>query len=211
MRALLLAATALTLAAPALALDLRADTKSYPTAGLRALQLQLPAGEVTVSGTDDDHVRVTVGVHCDDRHEDRCRKMAERLELDTERRGDALVVKVHDRRKWQRGGAHVRYEVQVPRRLALELEFGAGELEVVDVGRDVRVEMGAGEATLRLRESDVSSVDVAVGVGEAKLRSRGRTYESHGFIAQTLSWDGTAGANHVKVELGAGEVTLHLD
>ncbi len=211
MRLPLLGASALlVLALPAHALDLRADTKAYPTDGLRALHLTLPAGEVLIEGTDDDHARITVGVHCDGHSSERCRELARKLELESRRDGDALVLEVRDEAKWRRGNAHVRFEVQVPRRLALEVEFGAGELEVIDVGRDIDVEMGAGEATFRLREADVSSVRATVGVGEASLRSGDRTYPSRGFISRTLNWEGDRGIAHVKVALGAGEVSFRL-
>ncbi len=212
MRALVLSAAALLcLSGVAGAVDLRSQTKSYPAAEYHSLLLDLAAGEVAVEGSDDDHVRITVTVHCDDMDEDACQRRARHVDLDATRNGDQLDLTVANDHGWRNTRSHLRIEVQVPRSLAVELKFKAGELQVTDLGRDVHVTMGAGEARLRLRESDVGSVRAYVGVGETRLHTHAATYEGDGFISRSLRWTDGRGPSQVRVTLGAGEVDLRLE
>ncbi len=210
MRALMLSVTAaLLLATPVSALDLRAETKSYPAAGVRSLALELPAGEVTIETTDGPDVRLTVGVHGRGSTSD-CERRARRLHLDAERRGDALALTLKDGSHWRVCRTSVRTEVRVPRGIAVELKFGAGELQVFGLDDDLEVKMGAGEAILHLRESDVGAVRVRVGAGDATLHRRGEVQDGSGFISRTLHWGGP-GPAQVRVLLGAGDVDLRLE
>jgi hypothetical protein len=205
-------AAALTLVtiAPAHAYDLRSQTKSYPTTGAQRVSLQLPPGEVTVAGTDDASVRITISIHCDDSPQ-RCDRRAENLELDQSLVGGTLAIEVRDHEHgWHHRGG-VRTEVQVPRGLPLTLDVGAGEVEIVDAGSDVHVNLGAGQATLRLRDRDVNSVHARVGVGDVSLRALGHNVDSGGFISRSLDWDAGHGAARVHVQVGAGEVDVRVD
>ncbi len=212
MRALLAtAALVLVLAAPSHARDLQSQTKSYAAAGLHKLTLELPPGEVTLRSSGDDHVRLTVGIHCDHDDDRACERRAEDLDLDSDRNGDQLGITLKDRTSWNGRHTDVRSIVEVPRGVAVSLELGAGELNVYDLGDDLEVAMGAGDATLHLRESDVGSVRVRVGVGDATLHTRTATYDGDGFISRTLHWGGGSGSARVRIVLGAGDVDLRLD
>jgi len=214
MRALLPGALALlglfVLSGPAGATDLRSQTKAWSIEGIHALDLDLAAGQVAIEGSDGDRVRLTVGVHCEDLSESDCQRRARDIDLEATRRGDVLEIRVRNGSVWRNTRSHLRVEVQVPRTLPVDLEFKAGELEITDLGRDVHVAMGAGEARLRLREDDVGAVRAHVGVGDTRLRTREATYDGDGFISRSVRWEGGHGAARVKVTLGAGEVDVRL-
>jgi hypothetical protein len=204
------AALSLVMTAAAGAHDLRSQTKSYPVAGARRVALDLPPGEVIIAGTSDSCVRVSVSLHCDGSEQD-CERRAARLELDQSRQDGTLSIDIHDRgHGWHHRGG-VRTEVQVPRGLALTLNVGAGEVEVEDAGGDVRIELGAGQATLRLRDRDVSSVHASVGVGDVSLRALGRSIDSEGFISRSADWGAGHGKARVDVSVGAGQVYVRID
>ena len=208
--ALLSVAAVLALAGPARALDLRSQTKSYPTTGLHQVELELPPGDLTIEAVDGDQLRLTVDVHCDGASADACERRARNLDLDDRTRDGAIALTLKDETHWHIAHTDLRMRVQVPRALALSLEFGAGDLDVYDLAGDIDVKMGAGDARFHLREGDVGAIRARVGAGDATLRARGQTVDGSGFISRTLHWSGRGTAS-VRVVLGAGDVDLRLE
>ena len=106
---------------------------------------------------------------------------------------------------------HVRGRILVPQGRSLEVDFPAGELSIRGVRGDLNVDAGAGEISIVIREADVRSVRLGVGIGEASLSVAGRNIEGSGWLGQKVRWGEGAGASRVAVNLGVGELGVTLD
>ena len=91
--------------------------------------------------------------------------------------------------------------------------MGAGEVRISGLGRDLNVELGAGDIEIRMPEDAVRSVELQAGVGDAQLRrTRGsvETARAH-LIGASVRWNEGRGDARVQAQVGAGDVDLVLD
>jgi hypothetical protein len=75
----------------------------------------------------------------------------------------------------------------------------------------VRVELGVGDVNVLMRESDVNSVHLTVGVGDATLRHPGHAQAVSGLLGRKVRWSDGTGPAHVNVDLGVGDIDVRLD
>lgn len=204
---------ALVLALPAAADDDRrvgSLTADIPTAGIASVALRLPVGTVRVEPSPDDRVHVDLEVLCsfDDFG---CDEDADELELFSAREGNRLLVRVDGMRAVKSLKLRVRGHVLVPRGKALDVDLPVGELRIRGITGDLDVGVGCGEVVIALREHDVRTVRLAVGIGEATLTVAGRHIEGSGWLGQKVRWGDGPGAARVAVNLGVGELGVKLD
>ena len=230
-----LAAMAATLAVIALFVVLallaaRADaatrtlTGAYEPRSAHVLELDIPFGDVRIRGVEGGSVRVRVEAECTG--DSRCDEFLEGLRLESRNRGGALQVKLEsgesfaaldgeDHGSRRHGSGHrdsgFTVTVEMPRSLALELDFGAGELSIEDLRDDVTVDMGAGEIDVRMPERSVHSVEVNLAVGETAIHQGGRTREYTNVLGGPVRWTSGRGDSEIEVNLGAGEVEVTLE
>jgi hypothetical protein len=211
-------------ASPARAGERRVLTGEYPVANARRLEVSVPFGEVRIEGTDDGQVRVRVEAECDgDRH---CDEFLEDLRLEGKNRGGALHVKLegsnfhagldfdrHDR-GWDRDGdtdIDITVVVKVPRSLKVDLNMGAGEVNVVGLRQDLSIDLGAGEVNVHMLARHVGSVEVDMAVGETVIHQGGKTKEYARVLGGPVRWREGNGEAGIDVNLGAGAVEVTLD
>ncbi|MEO0424132.1 MAG: hypothetical protein AAF184_17470 [Pseudomonadota bacterium] len=132
------------------------------------LRLDLPVGQVDVVGTDGDELRARMQIECK-ANKRRCAKRAERATLSTISNGNTLTLLASPEGMNAYKGAQVRITVEVPRSETLEVEFGAGELDVRDVDACVSLRMFAGEADLHLAGERIDDISLKTGMGESAL------------------------------------------
>jgi hypothetical protein len=205
-----LAALALTASAQADDRRIRDLTGSYPAAAARRIALDLPPGEIRIEPSPDGRLRVELGVYCalDGEH---CDERAEGLSLATEVDGNTLRLKVEGMPTVNVRGLNLRGRILVPRATTLDVDLPAGELKIRGIEADLDVDVGAGEITIELRERDVRSVRVGVGIGEASLSVGGHTIEGSGWLGHRVRWGEGSGSSRVAVNLGVGEVHVGLN
>jgi hypothetical protein len=220
-------------ASPAQAGERRALTGEYPVANARRLEVSVPFGEIRIEGTDDGQVRVRVEAECDgDRH---CDEYLEDLRLDSTNRGGALHVKLegsnfhagldfdrddhrakrdrHDR-GWDHDGdtdMDITVVVKVPRSLKVDLNMGAGEVNIEGLRQDLSIDLGAGEVNVHMLARHVGSVDVNMAVGETVIHQGGKTKEYARVLGGPVRWREGKGEAGIDVNLGAGAVEVTLD
>lgn len=213
--ALLLLAAA-PLAAPALADDdvtVREDSAAFTAQGARWLSVEVPIGELIVRGGDGDRVQARLEVRCDEDSR-RCRQRAAGIRLRPQRDDDELSLEVVGYPKSHTGNnpPQAYVELIVPRRLALRLELGVGEVEVRGLAGDLDLELGVGEARVFVAEQAVRRVGIDVGIGEANLSPRpdGTRSSRFLFLGNEVDWREGTGRANVDVEVGVGEATVRL-
>jgi hypothetical protein len=175
-----------------------------------AVGVEAPVGEVRVAGGEGGEIAVVVELRCDDDHR-RCREAAGRVRLDAETRDGRLQIAVADWPRHGDSGLELEMELRLPRRLALALKVGVGEIHAEDLTGDLDLELGVGECYLSLAEAAVKAVKVAVGVGEATLSVQRHEIEGSGFLGRSIDWRGGSGTARVAVDCGVGEVEVELE
>jgi hypothetical protein len=184
-------------------------TRELSTAGVVRVELRLPVGSVRVEPSPDDKVHVDLEVWCSTTVFG-CEEEARELELRTSRDGNRLLVRVDGIRSMALG-LTARGRVLVPKGKAVEVDLPVGELEVRGVTGDLDVDVGVGDVAIELREPDVRTVRLRVGIGEATLAVAGRHIEGSGWLGQKVRWGDGTGAARVAVNLGVGELGVKLN
>lgn len=221
--AAVLAAMFLVLAAsPAGASEQRTLTGDYPVANARRLEVGVPFGEIRIVGTDDSRVRVRVKATCDD--DSHCDEFLEDLRLEGTTRGGTLHVKLEgsnfhtglDRNG--RGNddedgpdTEVSIVVEVPRSLNVDLNMGAGEVNIEGLRQDLSIDLGAGDVNVHMQARHVGSVDVNMAIGETTIHQGGKTREYARVLGGPVRWREGKGEAGIEVNLGAGEVEVTLE
>ena len=207
---------ALTLAAALLcALPASADVtvrhleKQIPAGSIQQVNLDIPVGEVEVTGWEQPQVHVDVKLECN-RDREACRKAAEKIQVVYSQDDDRLRIEMKNWPKWGNNGLEAHIRVQVPRQLALNADLGVGEMEIAGIEGHLNADVGVGELDITLPASAVASVSADTGVGEANLSASGHRYESSGLVAKTIKWTKGTGSSKVKADVGVGEINVRL-
>jgi hypothetical protein len=190
-----------------------AESKTFPLEGARRLELDVAVGDVRVQTGDGDRIEAKLELRCSTTSR-RCRERAAELHLAPTRSGDDLSLRLRGYGEDKRGMHHPEVDLRlvVPASLALFVDMGVGELEVDGVEGDVTVDLGVGEASVRVPEGAVRSVALDVGVGEAQLSPRQDESRHSGFLflGNEVDWRDGSGASRIVIDVGVGEAQVRL-
>jgi hypothetical protein len=206
-----LLAAALLWTVPALAdkEQVRSFSKRLPTGSVRRVELDFPVGEVVVDAWNGADLQLDVQLRCR-RGQASCRDAAERVRLVYSTDDDKLHIEIKDWPKLSGKGLEARVQVQMPRRLPLDVDLGVGEMRVAGLENDVKANVGVGELNLTLPASAVATVSADTGVGDANLTAGGRHYESSGLFTKELRWKKGTGSARVAADCGVGQINVKL-
>jgi hypothetical protein len=211
MRRLAVVLALLALAAPARSETLQAQTKAWDVAPGVRFHLEFPVGHLRIEATNDSRVRLELQVRCDHGSPARCAERAKDLRLQVDQDSKSLRVAIKGYPRFSSNGFHVDGTLLVPKALESRIEMGVGELEMDGLAGNLDVDLGVGEATLRLDEVSFGSADVEVGVGDASLRSKAGVRHSSGFISRTVRWNDGEGPSHVSLHVGVGDARVRME
>lgn len=125
--------------------------KSFTAGKVQALRIHVGAGDVSVSRTesDSDEIRITaVKVLSGDRVSESMRPMLDRIHTKAALDGSTLAIS-EDYPDMPSGvSAVVNYELTVPRRLALDVETGSGDMKVKGIEGGLTLNSGSGDIEL---------------------------------------------------------------
>jgi len=209
MRHLAIALAALSVAAVALSAERRIIELNRTAQGVEAVEIQAGVGDVSV--TADPANAVTAHVEVSPKKSSFWGSGArdiENLDIAGEMRGTTLVLRLrpedgHDTKFGE------DWTVRLPARLALKVKLGVGDVTVIDMGSDVRAEVGVGDVKIEGTYEVFGDIHANCGVGDATLRTPAGRNEGEGFIAHTLRATGP-GKAEIHVEAGVGDVTIRL-
>ena len=186
-------------------LEHEAEAGSHESVGFEG-----SVGEVTVVGVSGETVRVEVEIRFERERDNACRRAAEDVDLRMRLRGDRIDFEIEDWPKLPNKRISFRARVEVPRRMALEIGMGVGEISVEGMESDVEVDVGVGEVSVEMNERHVRHIELDTGVGEALLRTGDRTIDGQGFVGSHLTWRDGPGDARVEVDAGVGEIEVTL-
>jgi hypothetical protein len=209
-------------------------TRTIKAGDLQSLDISSGIGDVTIKGRDGlDEVTIEVvltprrgGFFSSKRQAERD---VEAASLETAVKRDQLKLRVvtpkdddEDRRFEE------RWILEVPSRLALEIEHGVGDIDIRGVSAGIELDSGVGDVEIEVPEGNVAvdlgvgtavvrapaavygSAEAAGGVGSASLQVRGEKIESGGFVSKSASWSGD-GRFRIEVAVGVGDAVIKLN
>lgn len=199
-------------AGTASATDRREVAESFALDGAVEVLVDMEIGELTVEAFDADRVEVELDLRCRS-SSPTCERQLERIDIREERRSERLRVHFGGITKSTSRRIEVEVTVRVPRVAQLGVDLAIGEVDITGVERDVFVDMGIGEVRLWLSRAAVGSVYLDAGIGEAALYGAESHAESSRpfLVGSELDWDAGDGDAEIVVDLGIGEISVHLD
>jgi len=184
---------------------------SRPAEGLASLTIKAGVGDVQIEGDATGEVVVQVevkskgGFFFSDRES---RREAEALQIETRTSGDELSLSLgpehHGDTRWAE-----RWTVRVPAAFAASVKLGVGEITVLDLDGNVKVEIGVGDVRIEGTYQSFGDVHATCGVGDVSLRTPSGRDQGEGFIAHTLSANGPGKAT-IRAHAGVGDVKIRL-
>ena len=192
--------------------DVREIEESFDIKGEQTLRIDFPVGELRIEGSGGNKVEAEFIIRCRWGAGD-CEEALEGLHLKTRSSDSRLNLELDGFPKWHKKWLQTEGVIRMPKRNALDLDMGVGELEIEGLGSDLRVDIGVGEASLRLPEKKFETISLDVGVGEAELfgahdRVAGRRSM---LVGSEIYWNEGKGSSRVKVDIGVGEITVWLE
>lgn len=195
----------------------RSITRDVPSDGIRTIRVDIPAAEVRIRGVDAAGVTARLDATCDGGGEEddaSCRGYLDGLDLRTTVAHGRLRIELTGIRRHSGRDTDLTVTLEMPRRLALEVEMGAGDLNVADLRGDLRLKVGAGRVSVHAPESTAGSVDANVGIGDASVVHDGRRVEpshSSGNFGTELHWSRGPGDASIEVRVGVGQAEVTLE
>ena len=192
--------------------EVKSLSEEFDTSGYEGITLEVSVGAVHIKGADVDQVLAEVRVRCPRRMDlDECRDRADDVEITADDSRGKLVLEVRGLSKWRSRGMNVDVHFTVPEDLPFELDMGIGEVEIVDLRSDLKVDLGIGEVSIRMDEEVVGSVTLDNGIGESNLLYSDGKQSTSGFLGgKEVVWNRGPGTHEVIVELNIGEIEVRL-
>jgi hypothetical protein len=222
--------TALAVVPTAVAEEVRTLSDTVPAAGLERLVLESGVGDVEVVATTGDRVSFEVRLEARRGGFFSSKKRAERevdeATLNVEVVGSTLTLAVDsdaDERRFEE-----TWRLEIPARLAFELDLGVGDVTVRGVAGDlsiesgvgdvvvdgatggVDVELGVGNVVVTAPLAGAGRVECSAGVGDASIRAGGDVVTGDGFVGHECDYAGR-GEHEITVEVGVGDARVRLE
>jgi hypothetical protein len=224
-------ALTLAVAAPATAGAPRILNGGVPAAGVDRVKLDAGVGDVFIVAVENAD-RVAVEVELKPRRGGffssmkRAEREVEEARLRVDVSAGTLLLEIEsdvDDRHFEE-----RWTIELPTRLAVEVELGVGDMEirglsgelgielgvgdvlVEGVSGDVDIEVGVGDAAVNAAADAYGSVSGSGGVGDARLTVRGERVSSSGFVGHSAEWSGE-GEHHIEISVGVGDARVTLE
>ena len=231
-RALTITCILLLAAAAVVAADERRTlSDTIPVADIEQLRLDTSVGDVSISAVDTDVL--TVEVELTARRGGffsslaKSERVVETARLEALRHDGILDLRIdaegdEDDRRFEE-----QWTIQAPARLALMLDLGVGDAEIVGIAGDIEVDAGVGDVRIDAAGGDVyldlgvgdarvvaeaaayGVVECSGGIGDSRIDVGERRVSSDGFMGHSTSWRGDGPAS-IEIEAGVGDVVVIL-
>lgn len=134
------------------------------------LSIEAGAGSMDVTGVAGlDRIKVTATIVVPDADQDKAaRAMEKRMVLSLQEKGNEAELKAWFKNKFMGFGSdsYIVLDVNVPKGMAVEIDDGAGSIEVIDVEGDITIDDGSGSIDVE----NVASVKVDDGSGSVTIK-----------------------------------------
>ena len=174
------------------------------------IEVRIPAGEVEFVEAEDSDFHAELEVFCPAPDSHCARKLADLdWQVDNTRRGTVVSLQPHG--AFASRNADVRIRVALPAAVDTHIDMKAGEL-IANVNSCLTVDMEAGDLRITVPESLLRSAALDVGIGDAAIRSRGKTRDGRRsvLVGAESYWDNGPGNCDMKVDLQVGDGLIEI-
>lgn len=203
----------LLLVAPLLALEVSQDFASDPiVVADEPVKVAFKAGELRIVGTEGDELAAHLTATCR-KGKPRCvRELGELRIVAIPSGGNIeLVFEGLNKRKAKR--MNFEAVVRVPESSPVNVKMGVGALEIENLRGDLAVDMWIGDLVVRMSETDVHSVLMDAGIGDAEINAfgGGGRHRRPMLVGREVSWTDGSGSARLDLDLQIGDISVKLE
>jgi hypothetical protein len=194
----------------------RTITLQEDVSQVELIKLNVPAGDVEITGTTGNSVTAVVTATCQKGSRENCYQVLKDLGWSKET-GSIAEFGLSPAGITRYDHVTINVKFGVPKDKKLEVNLSAGELRIAGTSACLTANVNAGELNIKLKESQLASAELNAKVGDAKLvTAKGETIEGQRslLVGASLDWksaDTNIGACHTKASVLAGEVQIVLN
>lgn len=169
---------------------------------ITSLQLSIPVGELELNTHKGDELIVEVKVTESDNSWFSSVSL-DNATLESDQRGDELNLEVDIEDTKQ------TWTVTVPESLHLSINMGVGEVDIRGIAASLDLDLGVGDASIELADTNYHKIQLETGVGDAELAGFSNVRETRAMVSKDVAWKGN-GEEELYVEVGVGDVEVSL-
>ncbi len=176
------------------------------------IKLNVPVGEVIVSGTTGNNLTAVATISCQKEKRENCYQLLKELSW-SKTTGNTAEFSLAPGGITRYDHVSIKIKFGVPQDKKLDINLSAGELRIDNTSACLNAEVNAGEINIKLKEDQLDSAKLTAKVGDVKLvTARGDAIEGERsmLVGASLDWKGT-GTCQTKASVLAGEVHLELN
>lgn len=176
------------------------------------IHLNFMAGEMRIVGTDGDQLRAHLTATCR-KARPKCLQRLEKLRIVSRTYSQGVEVDFIGITKRRAKRIDFEAVVEIPRSNALDIKMGIGSLEITDLEQDLSVDMWIGEVRVHMPSSEVHSVLLDTGIGDAEIVVPGSHVDEHRplLIGSEAVWTQGTGSARLDLDLQIGDISVWLD
>ena len=190
----------------------RSITLQEDVSGAELIRLDVPAGDVEITGTTGTSVTAVVKASCQQEKRDKCLELLKELGW-SKKTGNVTEFGLSPSGITHYDHVTLKVKLGVPKDKKLEVNLTAGELRIEGTSACLTANVNAGEVNIKLKESQLASAELSAKVGDVKLvTAKGDRMEGERslLVGASLDWKGT-GTCQTKASVLAGEVQIMLN
>ncbi|HOY23723.1 MAG TPA: DUF4097 family beta strand repeat-containing protein [Cellvibrio sp.] len=190
----------------------RTFTLQEDVSGAELIRLDVPAGDVEITGTTGSSVTAVVKASCQQEKRDKCLELLKELGW-SKKTGNVTEFGLSPSGITHYDHVTLKVKFGVPKDKKLEANLTAGELRIEGTSACLTANVNAGEVNIKLKENQLASAELSAKVGDVKLvTAKGDKMEGERslLVGASLDWKGT-GTCHTKASVLAGEVQIVLN
>lgn len=192
--------------------DERSITFQDDVSSLDVIKLNIPVGDVSISGTTGNNLTAVVTGSCKKDNREDCYKVLKELNW-SKKTGGITEFALKPSGITNYNNMNMKVKLSVPNDKKLEIDVSAGELRIDGTSACLTATVNAGEIKINLKESQLASAELDAKVGDVKLISA-QNHVTEGdrslLVGASLEWNKGTGACHTKASILAGEAQLVL-
>ncbi len=181
-------------------------------ASAELIRLNVPVGDVEITGTTGTSVTAVVKASCEKEKRENCLQLIKELGW-SKKTGNVTEFGLSPSGIMRYDHVSIGVKLSVPKDKKLEVNLSAGELRIAGTSACLTADVNAGEINIKLKEDQLASAQLSAKVGDVKLvTAKGDTIEGERslLVGASLEWKGT-GACYTKASVLAGEAHLVLN
>lgn len=187
-------------------------TLQEDVAGAELIRLNVPVGDVEITGTTGTSVTAVVKASCEKEKRENCLQLLKELGW-SKKTGNVTEFGLSPSGITRYDHVSIGVKLGVPKDKKLEVSLGVGALHIAGTSACLTADVNAGELNIKLKESQLASAQLSAKVGDVKVvTEKGDVIEGERslLVGASLEWKGT-GTCHTKASVLAGEVQLILN